>query len=214
MSGKQGCAVYRSLGLCLVALIGCGDDTQGTPPLAGSGGAGGAAGATAGTGAAGGGGASLTTCPPTLAAPAALHAAAAMALLPVSTPHGSCSFGSCHDAASKKAGLSLLASMPLDLKTQVVGKPACEVPSLMLVAAGGGNAALANSWLWLKLVAPCDSSGVITPKPEWGTAALTCSQDSGQTFGVRMPRSFTDMLLGEEKLLAVRDWICGGAPGP
>lgn len=209
MSGKLG---YRVLWLCLVAAIGCGDD-GGTPPTAGSGGSAGAAGTTGGTGAAGGGAVSYS-CPASLAAPAALHQAAAMALLPVSTPNGACSFSSCHDAASKKANLALLATMPLDLKTPTVGKPACEVPSMVLVAAGGGDMALAKSWLWQKLVAPADSGGVIAPKPEWGTMTGSCGQEGGESFGVRMPRSLTDTLLGADRLTAVRDWICGGAPGP
>ena len=150
--------------------------------------------------------------PASTAAPSALHMAAAMALLPT-TNQGPCAFGSCHDANSKKANLALTA-MPFDLKMQTVGKPACEVPSIMLVDASGGNAALAKSWLWQKLVAPSDSSGGVTANPAWGTAADGCSQDPGQAFGARMPRSGTDTQLSMEKLTAIRDWICAGAPGP
>jgi hypothetical protein len=110
--------------------------------------------------------------------------AAALALLPTMN-QGPCAFGSCHDANSKKAGLVLTAT-PLDLKMQIVGKTACEVPSLKLVDSSGGEAALTKSWLWQKLVAPADSSGGVTAKAEWGTAADGCGQD-GQVFGARMP---------------------------
>jgi hypothetical protein len=85
---------------------------------------------------------------------------------------------------------------------------------MMLVDAAGGDAALAKSWLWLKLAAPADSTGAVTANPAWGTAATSCSQDPGQAFGARMPRSGTDMQLSMEKLTAIRDWICAGAPGP
>lgn len=168
----------------------------------------------AGAGAAGmaapGGG--LTCAGAKMGAPSALHMAAAMALLPVAN-QGPCAFGSCHDANAKKANLTLTA-MPLDLKMQVVGKLACEVPTMMLVDASGGDMGLAKSWLWQKLAGPAESDGAMTPKPEWGTAASGCSQSSGQMFGARMPFSGTDTQLGMEKLGAVRDWICAGAPGP
>jgi hypothetical protein len=85
-----------------------------------------------------------------------------------------------------------------------------------LVAAGGGEAALGNSWLWLKLVAPVDASGTLMPNASWGTAQTNCNQlaPAMQPFGTRMPMSNTDLLLGETRLAAIRDWICAGAPGP
>jgi hypothetical protein len=244
MDGQKGFAVSPALFSCLVmmAAIGCSEDptvmspigaagSAGTSTLPAAGGGGtavagstaagsSAAGSTAaGSSAAGGGAAGMAapggamSCPtaPT-AAPSALHMAAAVALLPT-TNQGPCSFGSCHDANAKKAGL-VLTGMPLDLKAQTVGKLACEVPTMMLVDASGGDAALAKSWLWLKLAAPADSSGVVTPKPEWGSAATSCGQGADQAFGVRMPFSGTDTQLSMEKLTAVRDWICAGAPGP
>jgi hypothetical protein len=112
---------------------------------------------------------------------------------------------------SKKANLTLLET-PNDLKMQLVGKAACEVPSYQLVVATGGDTALAKSWLWQKLTAPAGTDGQLVPKPEWGTAVLTCGQESA--FGLRMPRSFSADLLTQSKLEAVRDWICAGAPGP
>ena len=233
MNGSKRFAGRAALLLCVAALIGCGGD-DGTTPTAGTGG--GAAvsgtgmpaagsGTTAGTGAAGGGtaggaagttaagGGGLTCADAKQGAPAALHMAAATALLPT-TGQGPCAFGSCHDSSAKKAGLVLVGGAQLDLKSQTVGKPACQVPSLMLVDGSGGDAALAKSWLWQKLVAASDSSGELTPNPAWGTPVLTCAQDSGSMFGLRMPRTQTDMKLGMEKLSAIRDWICAGAPGP
>jgi hypothetical protein len=234
MDGHKGFAVSPALFSCLVlvAAIGCSEDPMTASPIGGAGspaaggsaavpaaGSGAAGTGMAGGGAAGGGaagmaagGGGLTCAGASMAAPSALHMAAAMAILPVMN-QGPCAFGSCHDANSKKAGLVLTAT-PLDLKMQIVGKPSCEVPNMMVVDASGGDAGLAKSWLWQKLAAPADSSGGITAKPEWGTAAASCSQDPGQAFGARMPRSGTDEQLSMQKLSALRDWICAGAPGP
>ncbi|HKP56741.1 MAG TPA: hypothetical protein VJV78_08475, partial [Polyangiales bacterium] len=163
----------------------------------------------AGMAAAGGG---MTCAGASTAAPAALHMAAAMALLPVMN-QGPCAFGSCHDANAKKAGLALTA-MPFDLKMQTVGKTACEAPSMKVVDGSGGDAGLAKSWLWHKLASPAGSDGAMTADPAWGAAAASCGQAPGQDFGVRMPYSGTDTQLSMEKVMAVRDWICAGAPGP
>ena len=188
-------------------------------PVAGTnapaGGMGAAAGtmATAGTGAAPG---ALTCAGAKTGAPAALHAAAAAALLPsAAAANGACAFSSCHGAAPKKAMLILDSSIT-DLNATLVGKPACEVPTLKLVDGSGGDAALTNSWLWQKLTAPAMSaSGAMIAKPEWGTPVATCNQISSQMFGRRMPDTQTaDLLMPEEKVMAIRDWICAGAPKP
>jgi hypothetical protein len=205
-------------GLVFVAVASaaaCGDDGE-TPPLGGAGGAAVMAGSGAGGPAAGsGGGSGDLTCATAnkTASPAMLHAAATMALLPTAANKG-CAFSSCHDANSKKANLTLTET-PADLRMQLVGKAACEVPTYQLVDTSGGDMALAKSWLWQKLTAPANSSGELTAKPEWGTAASGCGQMSGSGFGIRMPYSGTNMLLTPaSKLEAIRDWICAGAPGP
>lgn len=234
MNGLKRFAVRPPLWLCVAALIGCGGDDGTTAPPAGTSGAAGNAGtgmsaagsgAVSGGGAAGGGaagtgsagtgasGGALTCAGATMGAPAALHMAAAMAILPT-TNQGPCAFGSCHDDKSKKAGLSLVGGAMLDLKSQTVGKTACEAPTLMIVDGSGGDAALAKSWLWQKLTSTADSDGALKTNAAWGTPSLTCGQTSGQDFGIRMPWTNTDMPLGMDKLKAIRDWICAGAPGP
>jgi hypothetical protein len=163
----------------------------------------------AGAGAAGmGGGGEFAGCEVAdmSAAPSALHAAAA-AVLTVASP---CGFGSCH-AGQGKAGLVLLNAT--DLRMTMVGKASCQVPAIPLVDAAGGNAGLANSWLWLKLTAPADASGVMTGDAAWG-AGVNCGQSGGQMYGLRMPWSNTDTPLEDARLAAVRNWICAGAPGP
>src|SRR5262245_31276069 len=120
MDGLKRFAGRPALLLCVAVLIGCGGDDGSTAPTAGTGAntAGGMGIAAAGSGAAGGGasgggaagmaagGGGLTCASATPGAPAALHMAAAMALLPT-TNQGPCAFGSCHDSASKKANLTL-----------------------------------------------------------------------------------------------------------
>ena len=196
-------------------MAGAGGGSAGTAAGAGAAGLGVMAGASAaGTAAAGSGGSGsgdLTCAGAKKGTPAELHAAAALALLPTATNKG-CAFSSCHDMSSKKAGLTLL-EMPNDLRMQLVGKVACEVPTYQLIDTTGGDAALAKSWLWQKFVAPAGSDGQLTPKPEWGTAVPSCGQEMG--FGLRMPRSQSaDLLTPPSKLEAIRDWICAGAPGP
>jgi hypothetical protein len=164
------------------------------------------------------GGTQLTCATASKGAPAALHAAVVSVLLPAMPidpmKKGPCAFSSCHDLGPKKANLILDGTM-VDLNALLVGKAACEVPTLKLVDGSGGDAALANSWLWQKLSAPADSTdGQIKPNAAWGTAMTGCSQSSGQTFGVRMPASGNAETLPDDKLKAVRDWICAGAPKP
>lgn len=144
--------------------------------------------------------------------PSALHAGAAMTLLPSTTPNGTCAFMSCHNGSAKKAGLQLDATVT-DLNAALVGKPACEAPSIALVDGSSGDAALAKSWLWQKLVAPADSSGEITPDATWGTPGA-CGQMSGTGYGVRMPLRGDDSKLDDAKLAPVKAWICAGAPKP
>jgi hypothetical protein len=207
--------------------FGCGGDDD--DPSGGSGTGGhagdhaGEAGSKAGNSASGSGGSAagtgggaakdddLTCASAKKGTPAELHDAAAAALLPTATNKG-CAFSSCHDMSSMKAKLTLL-DTPKDLRMQLVGKMSCEVPSLPLVDTSGGEAALAKSWLWQKLVAPAGSDGQLMPKSEWGVPVTTCGQE--KEFGLRMPRSQTaDPWTPTSKLQAVRDWICAGAPGP
>jgi hypothetical protein len=101
-----------------------------------------------------------------------------------------------------------------DLHAILVDKPSCEVPTLKVVDSSGGDAALANSWLWQKLTAPTDASGDITAQPAWGMGGASCGQDSGQPFGVRMPKGAGTDVIQASKLNPIRDWICAGAPGP
>jgi hypothetical protein len=220
----------------LLSLAGCksgDDDGDGMAGLGGTGGAGvggagvggagvggagvgGAGVGGAGVGGAGMGGAGMGGVPPASAGceaadmtvtGSAAHAAAAT-LLAGMTP---CGFSSCHSGTGPKAQLAL--AMQTNLNMLLVDKPSCEAPSVPLVKSGGGQAALDGSWLWLKLVAPADSSGVITPNAAWGTA-MNCGQTGGQMFGLRMPWSNTEMKLEDDRLQVIRNWICAGAPGP
>jgi hypothetical protein len=170
--------------------------------VGGTGGNGGTGGTMGGTGGAGGMMGGVPGCEIAVAGdPAAMHAEALTALT------GGCSFGSCHDADGERAGLIIL---PDDnLNTVLVDKAACQVPTLMLVKSGGGNAALDGSWVWQKLVAPKDDSEFLIPQDVWGTAVV-CQQTQG--FGTRMPMTTID--LSEARLASVRNWICAGAAGP
>lgn len=142
-----------------------------------------------------------------------LHQAVVDAIIPkdpmTPTP---CAFSSCHTTSLKKAMLSLDVGT-MDLKSVLVDKPSCEVPTMMLVKSGGGDAALANSWLWQKLTAPVGSSGELTAETAWGMGGAACGQDSGQPFGVRMPKGSID-LSPASRLDPIKAWICAGAPGP
>jgi hypothetical protein len=187
----------------------------------GAGGAGyaGAPVAAAGTtGAAGAGGTAaadpaLTSCAGAdTTTPGAMLAANAAAVIVVqsSASMGPCAFSSCHDSGAKKAMLILDGTTAKDLHTLMVDKTSCESATLKLVAPGGGDTALAKSWLWQKLTAPAVADGTLTTKPEWGTPT-NCGQMSGQAFGVRMPFSGDNGLLDATKLNAIRSWICAGA---
>ena len=135
----------------------------------------------------------------------ALHAAAA-SVLTVMSP---CGFSSCHQG-NGKAGLALAGAT--DLNALLVGKTACEAPTLSLVDGSGGDAALNRSWLWLKLVAPYRPGGTLEGHPDWGTPGA-CGQVPPDSYGVLMPLGATEAL-DEARLGPIRDWICAGAPGP
>jgi hypothetical protein len=175
----------------------------------GAGGAGEGGMASGGTGDGGEGGTAGDGVPGCEAAmpgtPAELHAAALMAF------DGSCAGGSCHDGSNggTKAGLAFM--MTSNLNELLVDKPSCQVPSIPLVASGGDQAALLNSWIWQKITAPVNADSDLIAKPEWGEAVLTCNQDGGP-FGARMPRIGVD--LSENRTAAVRNWICAGALAP
>ena len=185
--------------------------TAGTPA---TGTAGMTAGAAAGGSGAAMGGGSFTSCGPASTLPGAmLHQAVVDALIPkdAATPTP-CAFSSCHNTTQKKAMLNLDVGTA-DLHAILVDKPSCEVPTEKLVASGGGDAALANSWLWQKLTAPVGSSGELTAQTAWGMGGASCGQDSGQPFGVRMPKGSIDPI-SSTKLDPIKAWICAGAPGP
>ncbi|HET8932937.1 MAG TPA: hypothetical protein VFN67_05840 [Polyangiales bacterium] len=181
--------------------------------------------AAAGTGAAGmavsaagAGGATTSTATPagpfacgpmSTKAPAEIYAAVAAAYLPTeASPMLPCAFGSCHNASKKAAQLQLTVGMNL---AELVGKQSCESPNLKLVEAGGGDAALAKSWLYQKLAAPVDGSAALVPDPAWGMPGQ-CGQMGD--FGMRMPISGGPDGVGEAKLAVMKEWICAGAPGP
>jgi hypothetical protein len=214
-SGGTGAAGMAAAGTGTAGMAVAGTGTAGMA-AAGGGAPAGTGGGTAGAGTAGtGGGAMGLTCADadTTTAPAMLHAAAATALFPpMPGANGGCAFSSCHNMSAKKASLVIDGTM-MDLNALLVGKPACEVPSLMLVDASGGDAALAKSWLWQKLAAPIDSSGNLTANPAWGTTPGNCGQMPSTGFGARMPAGSTE-LLAAPKLSAIKNWICAGAKGP
>ena len=138
-----------------------------------------------------------------------LHAAVAAIVLPDAT-NKHCAFSACHDANAKRAHL-ILDDMAADLKLLLVDKPACEAPNLKLIASGGGDAALKNSWLWQKLTAATNASGDLVADPAWGMSG-SCNQTGVNGYGVRMPMT-TPEGLPAESLAAIRNWICAGAPG-
>jgi hypothetical protein len=137
-----------------------------------------------------------------------LHANALMALTSMTASCGAST--SCHQGMRGKANLSLLGQT--DLKTLLVGKASCEVPSIPLVDPSGNAAGLSHSWLWIKLMHPVDSQGNLTADPNWGMGG-NCGQANPGTFGVRMPWGIpSGMTWGDAT--KIRDWICAGAPGP
>jgi hypothetical protein len=169
----------------------------------GAGGMTGGAGGMAGGGAGGMAGGGVPGCEAAVTGePAALHAAALDAFT------GGCGFDSCHNADGDRAMLVILETD--NLNTLLVDRAACQVPALKLVASGGGQAALDGSWIWQKLAAPDDASMMIVPNDAWGEPA-TCGQTQG-TFGTRMPMTGLD--LSDNRMGAIRNWICAGAAGP
>jgi hypothetical protein len=223
-------------GVCVfsmvLVLLGCKEDPatpvggagMGGAPVAGASGAGGVSASGAGGAAAGGGGTGMAgmgggsgAIPGCSAAmpgmPSALHAAAVEALAAM-PPTSSCGGStSCHQGAGK-AMLSLL--NVTDLRMALVGKMSCEAPMLPLVDGSMGDAALNNSWLWIKLTAPTDSSGNLVANPAWGPVGMTgCGQMPPSGYGLRMPWGFSGTTyLSDANMAKVRNWICAGAPGP
>jgi hypothetical protein len=195
-------------------LVACGDDGMVAGPMTAAGAGGGAAGMSAAGAAAPVD--PLLSCADVaamaMADAATLHAGAAAVLLPTATsPNGKCSFSSCHNPGAKKGGLVLDATVT-DLNAVLVGKTSCEAPNLPLVDGSKGDAALAKSWVWLKLVAPVDSAGEIKPQDSFG-APGACGQMNPAGYGLRMPQSSADSLPAMV-LAPVKAWICGGAPSP
>jgi hypothetical protein len=228
VAGAGGAAGSAGAGAGGAGVAGGAGITAGAGGMAGAGaggaGAGGAAGMAgmggAGTGGAagmagmGGAAAAIPGCSvaDTSAAPSALHAAAVEALAAM-PPMSSCGGStSCHQGTGK-AGLSLLGVT--DLRMTLAGKASCEVPSIPVVDGDAtGDAALSNSWLWIKLTAPVDGSGALIADPSWEMSG-NCGQMPGQPYGGRMPWGFfADDYLSEANMAKVRNWLCAGAPGP
>jgi hypothetical protein len=151
------------------------------------------------------------SCGPTSTkSPAELYAAAATAFLPKDDKNvAPCAFGPCHNTNKMIAKLAFAPGG--SLVDAVVNKPACEAPNLKLVDPSGGDKALANSYLYLKLAAPVDGSANLVPDPAWGSP-MNCGQP--MDFGARMPVGSGEMGVGDEKLAIMKEWICAGAPGP
>lgn len=143
--------------------------------------------------------------------PATMYAAVNALLNPpdvtMPTP---CGFSSCH-AGNGKAKLVLLGKT--DLRATMVDVPSCLAPNVPLVDGRGGQMALDNSWLWIKLVGAADSAGIITANPAWGMGGA-CDQTPAAPYGIRMPQMASPKTASEERLATIRNWICAGAPGP
>jgi hypothetical protein len=196
------------------AAAGAGGSVAGTGgAAAGAGGSvAGAGGMMAGTGGAGmagmGGGAMDCSTADMTATPAALHAAAAEVL----TAQSPCGFSGCHVGTTPAAMLTLMGST--DLHMTLVDKVPCEAPNMKLVDGSGGDAALMNSWVWIKLTAMASDTTGIMEQASFGTPGV-CGQMSGQKYGVRMPATTPAAeTLSQERLTKIRNWICAGAPGP
>lgn len=80
-----------------------------------------------------------------------------------------------------------------------------------LVDGKGEEAALNNSWLWLKLTKPTDANMNMVPDAAWGTPG-NCGQNVG-SFGQLMPWG-NSVPMAEPRLAKIRNWICAGAPAP
>jgi hypothetical protein len=202
--------------LVVAALVGCvKPDSEmslaPTNPIPSAGGSGGAP--TGGGGAGGAAAVDPLKCEsmPPVTTPAMLHADAAAVL---TVPMGTCNFSSCHNPPNGKSKLRL--QDVADLNAALVGVMSCQAPTIPLVAAGGGDPALQNSWLWLKMTSPTVANDVaLVPDPAWGPGGATgCDNPMpSQLFGVIMPKGATKPV-AENKLGPIRRWICGGAPGP
>ena len=216
----------RAVGLILVvlALDGCPKKSSPMTGATGTGGAVGAAGTSTtgvggavanGTGGAGSGTGATAPVAGCEAADATMTGSAAhAAALTVLNQMVPCGLSICH-AGTGQAKLVLLGVT--DLKATMVDKPSCEAPTMPLVSSKGGNAALANSWLWQKLTAPAMSTDALITQSTWGTPAACPTANFGmmQTsgFGDRMPYGSL-ATLEPAPLGAIRNWICSGAPGP
>jgi hypothetical protein len=210
------------LPLCVTSMLwlvvtGCGNDGAPGEPVAGTGGTGGAAGtgSVAGTGGAmagvsgsGGGPSAGCSAADSSVTGSAAHAAALQVLAGMASCGAS---SSCHRGNGKAM---LVLNTMTDLHAGLVGKNSCLVPSIPLVDGRGGDAALRNSWLWLKLTHPLNASGTLVPEAAWGAPA-GCDSLEPNSFGYRMPWIMSQDMYGPPTTLnAVRNWICAGAPGP
>ena len=162
---------------------------------------------TAGMGTAGMSGATGACAGASTAPPAMLHAAAQAALGGMTASCGLSS--SCHQGAGK-AGLVL--KDKTDMRMLMLNKMSCEAPNVPLVDGRGGETALNNSWLYLKLAAPLDASSNLMANTMWGTPG-NCGQITVGSFGQRMPQGLSGTMTWQD-LQKIKDWICAGAPGP
>jgi hypothetical protein len=179
----------------------------------------GTGGVMAGTGGQSGGtsgmGAAMAPVPGCEAADPAITGSMAHAdALTILTPMVPCAVGACH-AGAGQANLVLMGVT--DLHMALVDKPACEAPMLKLVDSQGGDAALANSWLWQKMTAPTmPNVDTLVVQTSWGTAAScpsTFFPSGTMGFGDRMPYGAIKTL-DDPSLAKIRNWICSGAAGP
>jgi hypothetical protein len=194
-------------------MAGTGGVMAGTGGVMGTGGSTGASG-MGGMGS-GGMGAAMTPVPGCEAADPMITGSMAHAdALSVLTPMVPCAVGACH-AGAGQAKLVLMGVT--DLHMAIVDKPACEAPTLKIVDSQGGDAALANSWLWQKMTAPImPGMDTLVVQASWGTAAScpsTFFPSGTMGFGDRMPYGAMNTL-DAPALAKIRNWICSGAPGP
>jgi len=125
--------------------------------------------------------------------------------------------GVCHreSQAPSSAGLQLTGPMSMDRAEDLLSlvvRSACEI-DMPVVDQSGGDAGLANSWLYWKVAGPAGTGAMIEARPEWMAGSESCvGLDTPGTFGLLMPLGATEPV--ESVLTAVRNWICAGAPGP
>lgn len=124
--------------------------------------------------------------------------------------------GICHrqSQAPRSAGLQLAgtaSSDRLDDLLMFVDKPSCQT-TMPVVDRSGGDAALANSWLWWKVAGASEGMDLVA-QPDWMSTGDNCQQlDPAKPFGTLMPQGASEPT--ESVAAAVRNWICAGAPGP